>query len=189
MKWVNWFMIKKLSFAKKSFLLTSTFFITAVSSSCSTVLDIAKAAFQTPKVSINSFNYVGAEPSKIKFNLLLNVENPNAIGIKTSGLNYNLDLNNSAILNGDFTKGVDIAANAKNTIEIPIDVNFQSLLQIAPSLISDPNNLKYNVYGNVNFDTPIGALPINWKHQDNLNIQNLINWSQVLFGSQFNIQQ
>lgn len=181
-------MIKKLSFAKKSVLMGSAFLITGISSSCSTVLDIAKAAFQTPKVGINSFSYAGYEPSKLKFNLLLNVENPNSIGIKTSGLKYNLDLNNSAILNGDFTKGVDIAANTKNTIEIPIDVNFQSLLQIAPSLISDPNNLNYNVYGTVNFDTPIGALPINWKHQDKLNIQNIINWSQVLFGSQFQTQ-
>jgi LEA14-like dessication related protein len=174
-------MIKKLSFAKKTALLISSIVIPTLSSSCSTVLDLAKSVFQNPKVGINSFNYVGTDASKIKFNLLLNVENPNTFGIKTSGINYNLDLNNSAIINGNLTKGLEIAASAKNNIEIPIDVNFQSLLQIAPSLISNPNNINYNVYGIVNFDTPIGAVPINWKHQDILNVQNILNWSQILF--------
>lgn len=176
-------MIKKLSFAKKVFLTTSTVFITGLNYSCSTILDLAKASFQNPKIGFSSFNYTGTESSKLKFNLILNVENPNTFGIKTSGIKYNLDLNSLPIINGDLNKGIEILASGKNNVEVPIDVNFPSLIQIAPSLISDPNNLKYNVYGSVNFDTPIGAVPIGWKHEDTLNVQNILNWSQILFPS------
>lgn len=174
-------MIKKLSFAKKVFISSMTVCISGLNYSCSNILDLAKAVFQNPKIAFNSFNYTGTDSSKVKFNLVLNVENPNTFGVKTSGVKYNLDLNSLSIINGDLNKGIEIIASGKNNVEIPIEVNFPSLIQLAPSLISDPNNLKYNVYGSVNFDTPIGAVPIGWKHEDNLNVQNILNWSQILF--------
>lgn len=172
-------MIKKLSFAKKYSLLAVAVGVAFLSTSCSTLLDIAKISFQQPKVGINSFSYTGADSQKVKFNLLLNIDNPNAIGIKTSGINYNLDLNNAGVINGNLSKGLEIAANGKNNIEIPIDVNFQNLLQIAPSLISNPNNLDYKVYGTISFDTPIGPIPINWQKQDKVSIQQLLTLPQI----------
>ncbi|RZL39529.1 MAG: hypothetical protein EOP00_27735 [Pedobacter sp.] len=169
-------MTKSLKFLKKATLLSSAFLV----ASCSSLLDLAKSSFQTPKVSINSFSFAGADSQKIGFKLLLDVNNPNAIGIKTSGIDYNLNLNNADIVAGVLSKGVDLSANTTNTIEVPIEFNFQKILQIAPSLLRDPNNLNYKVYGTVNVDTPIGALPLSWRQEDKLNVQQLLTIPQLL---------
>ena len=170
-------MKKSLNFFRKTALVSSALLVT----SCSTLLDLVKTSFQLPKVNINSFAYNGVNAQKISFKLLMNVNNPNAIGIKTSGLDYNLNLNNADIIAGNLSNGLDISANGSSNLEIPIEFDFQKMLQIAPSILSNPNNLNYKVFGALNFNTPVGNVPINWRKEDKLDVQQLLSIIPQLF--------
>ncbi len=149
------------------------------SASCSTVLDLLQTAFKNPEISIKSFNFSDANFQKVGFKLLLDIKNPNSVGIKTSNINYNLNLNKSDIISGILNNGVDIGSQKTSSIEIPIDVNFQQLLQAAPSIINNPSKIDYNVSGAVNFNTPIGVVPINWQKADKLDLQQITNLLQI----------
>jgi LEA14-like dessication related protein len=148
-------------------------FVVSLTSSCGTAGDILKAIFEKPKVSIKSFGLDNANTESINFKLVLNVDNPNAIGIKTSNVDYNLDINNAGIIKGVLNNGIDIGAKNTSEVDIPIQVNFQKLITALPSIIQNFNNLNYNVYGTIGFDTPIGSVPINWKNEGKLDIGNI----------------
>ncbi len=166
-------MKKSLNFLKKSALVSVSVLVTSCSA-VSTILDIVKTTFQLPKVNVSSFDYGGVTGQKLSFKLLMNVDNPNSIGIKTSGMDYNLNLNNSDIINGNLLNGLDISASGKSNLEIPIEIDFQKILQILPSIVSNPNNIDYKVFGTLSFNTPIGNIPVNWRKEDKVNVQDLL---------------
>jgi LEA14-like dessication related protein len=148
-------------------------FILTMSTSCDVAGALLQQVFKTPTVSIKSFSLGNYNLEKFTFNLALDVDNPNGVGIKTSNLDYNLDLNSVNIIKGVLNNGIDISAKKVSTVEVPIEINFQKVIQALPSILTDINNLNYNVYGTVNFNTPIGIVPINWKKEDKLNVPKL----------------
>lgn len=166
-------MIKSLKLSKILKLSVISASVLMMSASCSTVLDVLKS-IQQPQVSIKSFSYSEADFQHIGFKLALDVNNPNAIGIKTSDINYNLDISQKNLIGGNLNNGLEIAAQKTSTIEIPISVNFQKLIEVIPGIFSNANNLDYKVYGIVNFDTAIGKLPINWQKADKIDLQQII---------------
>jgi LEA14-like dessication related protein len=147
--------------------------VLTTSTSCGAAGDILKNIFQQPKVSIQSFGLDDASTERLNFKAVLNVDNPNSFGLKTSDVDYNLDINNADIIKGVLANGINISAQNTSTVEIPIQVNFQKLFAALPSIIQDINNLNYKVYGTVNFNTPIGKVPISWQKEDKLNIGNI----------------
>jgi len=160
------------TFKKFSLILLSASVLT-VSTSCGTAGDILKLIFEQPKVSIKSFGVTDASLDRIKFNLALNVDNPNAVGLKTSDIDYNLNINNSEIIKGILNNGIDIAAKNTSSLDVPIEINFQKLLTVAPSILTNFNNLDYKVFGAVKFDTPIGKVPINWNQEGKLDFSTI----------------
>lgn len=148
--------------------------------SCSTLTSLlggsqnAIPSFQQPKLSIKSFALGDVNIQEVNFKLTLNVENPNSVAIKTSDVAYNLDLAGTNIIKGSLTNGIDIKANSTTEMDIPLKVTTQSLLELAPKLIASITNLDYKAYGTINFDTPIGKLPLNWEKQDKINLTSLL---------------
>ncbi len=166
-------MIKK-SFRVTGFILLTLLMISFITS-CQTALDLLKVVFEKPKVTIKSFGLADANTDHISFNLILNIDNPNSVGIKTSGIDYNLDINQKDVINGILKNGINIQANGASDVEVPIQVNFQKLIQVVPSVLRDVNNVNYKVFGVINFDTPIGSVPINWQKEDKLDLPKLLN--------------
>lgn len=148
--------------------------------SCSTLTSLLGGSqntipsFQQPKLSIKSFAVGDVSVQEVNFKLTLNVENPNSVGIKTSDVAYNLDLAGTNIIKGSLTDGIEIKANTTTEMDVPLKVTTQSLLELAPKLIANITNLDYKAYGTVNFDTPVGKLPLNWEKQDKINLTSLL---------------
>lgn len=130
-------------------------------------------SFQNPKVSIKSFNLDNATLQEIKFKVTLAIENPNSVGIKTSNIEYNLELAKTKIISGNLEKGVELLPKKTVDVEIPITVDSLKLLSAVPSIATNLSDLDYSVYGVVNFDTPVGKVPLNWKKEDKINLISL----------------
>lgn len=158
-----------------SMLLFSVTTLTACDNAGSALGGIAQSAqnFQQPKISIKSFNVDGANLQEILFKVTLSVENENNFSIKTSNIDYNLDIAGAKIFNGSLVNGIDLPAKKATEIELPIKVDTQKLLTAVPNIITKLSELDYAVYGTVNFDTPIGKVPLNWKKEDKINLFSL----------------
>lgn len=136
---------------------------------------IAQSAqnFQQPTINIKSFNVEGASLQEIVFKVTLTIENKNNFSIKTSNIDYNLDIAGAKIVNGSLVNGIDLPAQKSIDIDLPIKVDTQKLLTAVPNIITKLSELDYAVYGTVNFDTPVGKVPLNWKKEDKINLFSL----------------
>lgn len=159
--------------------ISSLLFITTVPS-CSTLTSfLGKTAdtvtsFQQPKLSFKSIAVGDVNIQEVNFKVVLNVENPNSVGIKTSDVLYNLDLAGTSLIKGSLSNGIEIKEKSTTEVELPLKVTTQSLLEVAPKLISNLADVTYKAHGTVNFDTPVGKMPINWEKEDKINLTSLL---------------
>ena len=139
--------------------------------------EIAKTAssFEKPTIAIKSLSLgEGSNLEKINFKLTLDVENKNDVAIKTSSIDYALDLAKTQLVTDNLENGVEILAKKTTSIDLPISIKTQDLLKVGPSILLNLNNLDYKVAATINFETPVGKLPIKLEKEDKINLGSLL---------------
>jgi LEA14-like dessication related protein len=123
--------------------------------SCATMRQLV----QEPTVQFDSMELADFSFDDITARFTFNVTNPNAIGIKLSGYNYILGVNEKQFLEGAQNVPVTVPAKGTGTVTIPVTLKFEELYKMYQSTRS-ADEFSYNVVGNVLVDAAISTLKI-----------------------------
>ena len=116
--------------------------------------------YETPKVNISSFKSIPSEGSGPRFEIGLNIINPNATALELRGLSYSLHLEGHEVLTGVSNQLPVIPAYGEETIIIQATVDVLSSIRLVLDLMNnkrdkfayslnaklDPGGLRPNIH-------------------------------------------
>lgn len=112
-------------------------------------LNVQKPTAEVAGISLQNLSLQDAD---LLFNI--KVSNPNTMGIKLSGFDYNLLLQDNSFLKGAEGSEVDIAANSEGFIKFPLTVNFKDLYNTYQNLKNE-DEINYTIDLGLNVDLPV----------------------------------
>ncbi|MDQ1327066.1 MAG: hypothetical protein QG641_346 [Candidatus Poribacteria bacterium] len=135
-------------------------FVSAFLSSCSMFQTVVSENIKKPKV-----DFIGAKLSGLSFDAVdllfdLKIENPNRIGVKLAGFDYDLLLDGSSFVKGNQDKGIDIPSAGEETIQLPVSLRFSDIYRTFENL-KDQGASNYQIKCGFSFNVPVlGAVRI-----------------------------
>jgi LEA14-like dessication related protein len=127
---------------------TAVFFL-----SCSSVKELVKENFKKPGV-----DFAGAKLDHLSFEDIgmrfdINVTNPNPIGVKLTGFDFDFLLNERSFVQGKNDAGVEIPANGSHVVPVLVSMEFDKVYQTFAGL-RNQDSTRYQINAAVSFDLP-----------------------------------
>ena len=111
-----------------------------------------------PKISIHALKLKKLSLSGADLALELKMDNPNAFKLLLSRLNYNFNVNGNSWAQGQLSTLSAVNEKSKETIRIPVSLNFIEMGRSVYQLVSGNQNIEYRLSGNLGFDTSLPML-------------------------------
>lgn len=122
------------------------FILVLVVSACATL----SQNIRKPEVSLTNVQVSGLGNSDMTLVFNLALKNPNAMDLRASGLNYQLELNGKQFAQGELDEEIRLEANGESTVKLPIQVQYQQLFE-SLSHIFNTGKTQYNLTGDFKF--------------------------------------
>jgi LEA14-like dessication related protein len=123
-------------------------------SGCATLSGLMQKKIQLPELSFST-----AKLSKLSFDAAdllfdIKIKNPNALGVKLAGFDYDLFLAGNSFLKGKQNKALNIPAQGENNLELPLSLNFQKVYDTIKMLM-DKDSTNFEFRGGLSFNLPV----------------------------------
>jgi LEA14-like dessication related protein len=130
-------------------------------SACSVLQSLTGAAqIQPPQVSFTKAELTGLSFDQADLMFNLNIRNPNRLGVKLAGFDYDFLIDGTSFLKGKQDNQIQIPALGENTIQIPLSLNFANIYQTVQNL-RDTHRSAYQINCGFAFDVPVlGAVRV-----------------------------
>ena len=98
--------------------------------------------------------------SSIDFDFDLGVDNPNSVGLKLAGINFDMLVNGNRLLSSQSNQGVNIPARGYGAVHLRSRVGYNDIRSIFQQVtdVIQGNRANYEVRGTAFFDTPAGPM-------------------------------
>lgn len=111
-----------------------------------------------PRISLSGIKLdnIGFTSASLKVNLM--VDNPNTLGFSTSNFNYNLTVNGKNWVSGLLEAPLQIEKKQKQTVSIPVKLDFMQMGSAVYQLLTGNNSLNYELTGKADFKSDLEFL-------------------------------
>lgn len=135
--------------------------------SCSNLASLRPLA---PKVSLSDIKVAGMGIMEQRFQLRLEIDNPNAFPIPIVGVNYDLSINGKPFFQGQNDTPLTVPAQGKEYLNIDVISSLSNILEQLQSWQNLGSDVSYQLKGNVKLTElaiayPFerqGSVPISW---------------------------
>jgi LEA14-like dessication related protein len=141
--------------------------------SCAGLQDLARTAFERPRLSFRSAAVEGLDLEGATVALKFDVENPNGFGLDLARVGYGLEVEGTRIATGDMKGGLAIPARGAAPLTVPVRVRFADVPGIVGLLTGGRDAVRYRVAGSVGVNTPVGVVELPMSHEDRLGLPSL----------------
>ena len=133
-----------------------TLFSTLILTGCAAVQQMAKG--YKPDLRLAGTRLQGLSFDGLDLVFDIEVDNPNPLPIRLAGLDYSLKVAGRDFVQGRRDEGLDIAAGAKSTVELPLSLDFGELYGLATGLAGQ-DSAAYALDAGLAFEVPVlGAM-------------------------------
>ncbi|UCE20208.1 MAG: LEA type 2 family protein [Gemmatimonadota bacterium] len=123
--------------------------------SCSGFRELAESAkVKRPGVAFAGANITGLSFENIDFMFDIRIVNPNPVGVKLAGFDYDFRIDDNTFVSGDRAERIEILAEGEHTVHLPLSIAFSSLYRAFQSL-RDSDTSSYHLNCGFSFDVPI----------------------------------
>ena len=129
----------------------------------STSCALLNQVFQRPTVSMRSVDLTSLSFTGIGANFVMNVNNPNAIGLDLARLGYQLTIEGKRLAAGQGNQPANIPAMGQGVVTLPVSINFSDFVASVEALFKK-DNVSYNIALAPGFNTPLGVIDIPLSH-------------------------
>jgi LEA14-like dessication related protein len=125
---------------------------------------------ESPKVSLTNVALVQAGLLEQRYRLTLRVQNPNPVSVPVNGLDYAVKLAGIEFAQGVTPNAFTLPANGEDTVDIEVSMNLlESAQQLYKVFKAGPENLDYQLSGNISVDLPfVKSVPFSKSGQVNI---------------------
>lgn len=130
-------------------------------------------AFKNPEIELKRVRILGMDQSAVALEGVLEIFNPNDMGSRFSGYQYQLDVEGQRLMTGESDRSFEIPANKTVSITFPATVQLNDLLALGDKNLFN-RDLIYVISGLVFLDSWIGKIPLPFSYQDTFNLSDLL---------------
>lgn len=131
--------------------------LAVLATGCATLTD----SLESPEVTLAGLRMVEAGFAKQRYDLTLNVRNPNGIPLPVRGLAYRIDLAGERFAAGETLKAFTIPANGESDFQLSVTTDLlRSLSSLQKMIEQREQSLQYSIGGELQVDLPlVRAIP------------------------------
>jgi len=123
-----------------------------------------QSAIEAPHVTLNNLQILDITLLEQRYAVTLRVQNPNPIPIPITGMNFQLDINDTELGSGVTNKAVTVPAYGEVLVEINLVSNLMRVFnQIRELENSKDQNLRYRLSGGLSISNRMGKLPFDYR--------------------------
>lgn len=137
--------------------------LTLTTAACSTVASALNIV--NPTYSLRNFQphvalALPLSASSIDFDFDLGVDNPNTVGLRMAGINFDVLVNGNRLLTSQSSNGINIPAKSYSAVHLRSRVGYNEIRNIWQQVadVIQGNRANYEVRGTASYDTPVGRL-------------------------------
>lgn len=112
------------------------------------------ANVQKPDANVKDVKVTGLSFQDIDLNIVMNIENPNAFGVRLASYDYSLSSQNTEIISGTEPSGLQIMANGQQSVSVPVNLKFQKLYDLYSS-IKNQDSTALQFEAGLGFELPV----------------------------------
>lgn len=129
-------------------------------SGCRTLLDIENPSYSIRNVRPRIDVAIPLSQSSIDFDFTIEVDNPNAVGLRLDEIDFDLFVNGTRILDSVSQQNTRIPANSRGDVHLQTRVGYQNIRAIWGEVLDmvRGERPRYEIRGNAYYDTPLGRL-------------------------------
>ncbi|MGA3083826.1 MAG: LEA type 2 family protein [Thermodesulfobacteriota bacterium] len=130
-------------------------------------------AFKNPNIELKQVRIIGLDQSAVALEGVLEIFNPNDMGSRFSGYQYQLDVEGQRLMTGESDRSFEIPAQKTVSITIPAAVQLNDLLTLGKKNLLN-KDLIYVISGTAFLDSWLGKIPLPFSYQDTFNLSDLL---------------
>lgn len=141
-------------------------------SGCAT-LQQALVAKEKPKLSYKTVRMRDLSFESITLDFDFEVKNPYDVAISLASLDYQLDVDQKTLLQGQTNKELKVEAKGSSIVTLPYKIEFVKVSEAVAALFSSRKEIPYDLAVTFGLKTPIGVVPIPVKTSGNVPLPKL----------------
>lgn len=123
-----------------------------------------QSAIETPHVTLNNLQVLDMTLLEQRYAVTLRVQNPNPIPLPITGMNLQLDINDTELGRGVTNEAVTVPAYGEALVEIMVVSNLMRIFnQIRELESSRGQSLRYRLSGGLSISSRMGKLPFEYR--------------------------
>lgn len=129
-------------------------------SSVASALNIVNPTYSLRNVQPHVAIGLPLSNSAIDLDFDLGVDNPNSVGLKMSGINFDMLVNGNHLLSSQSNNAVNIPARGYGQVHLRSRVGYNEIRNIWSQIVDvvQGNRANYEVRGTAYYDTPVGRM-------------------------------
>ena len=129
---------------------------------------LVKSGLGRPKVSVESARLASLSFQGATLDFGFGIDNPNPVGLHLDGFDYALSVEGARMMEGKQDSKLDLAANAKGTVQLPVTLKYQQLWSGLRQVV-EKREAAYVLEAGFAFDVPVlGRVRIPVRREGNL---------------------
>ncbi len=98
--------------------------------------------------------------SSIDIDFAIEVENPNSVGLRLDQIDFNLFINDTAVLDSVSSQDLRIPANGIGDVQLRTRIGYQNVRTLWNEIVNvvRGQRARYEIRGNAYYETPVGRL-------------------------------
>jgi LEA14-like dessication related protein len=127
-----------------------------------------QSAIETPHVTLNNLQVVDMTLLEQRYAVTLRIQNPNPVPLPISGMNFQLDINDTELGRGVTNQAVTVPAYGEALVEVRLVSNLMRIFnQIRGLENSKGQSLRYRLSGGLSISSRMGKLPFEYRGEFN----------------------
>lgn len=123
-----------------------------------------QSAIESPQVTLNNLQVLDMTLLEQRYAVTLRVQNPNPVPLPITGMNFQLDINDSELGRGVSNRAVTVPAYGEALVEINLTSNLMRIFsQIRGLESSKAQSLRYRLSGGLSISDRMGKLPFDYR--------------------------
>lgn len=125
---------------------------------------VLPSGIETPHVSLNNLQLLDMTLLEQRYAVTLRVQNPNPVPLPVSGMNFQLDINDTEFGRGVSNDTVTVPAYGEALVEIQLVSNLMRIFHQIRALESGKGqSLRYRLSGGLSLASRLGKLPFEYR--------------------------
>ena len=139
---------------------------------CASLQKLAASAFTPPRIHFKEARLTAVDLEGTTVVLDFTLDNPNELALRVARASWKLGVEGSQVASGELPGGLTLPARGTAPFAVAVRLRWADVTRLAEQ-VRRQDQVAYRIDGSVGVETPIGAVPVDFKHEGKLPVPRL----------------